>query len=347
MVDSHSAHSDAERPEERQDAHRQTIVPLFSAHREQSLPPTALFKEATQQHVDEHVSDADGGSASTLSSTSSTLNDIFAQVQQDKTALNLGKRHTVKVRHGAKSLPEPSVPASASTPHRKPLSLLAVSSAVCAICAAVFACIPLACYIAVLFALLAVLFGISSINATGKSGNARGRLFAVFAIVVGLLASAPAMYMSYTVSKALYGAPEYPRYAREHSSNMSSSKNNQSLVDEGDTDITDLGDVALRKLSNKKDNNSQTGDKDSTPNPEFVKIVDEYEQFFNGYIDFLNAHQKASDKKSAVYQNYTKKASRKLVEFHQLQDNKVLSQADLNYYLDTYTRIAQKLSLFN
>lgn len=98
------------------------------------------------------------------------------------------------------------------------------------------------------------------------------------------------------------------------------------------------------KSSKKKSSKKSTSSSDNV-SPEFKKIMDTYEDFFNDYVDFMKKYNNSTDIVSMAtdYAKYTKEYAEKMQSF---KDEKTddLSVADAAYYLEVEARITKKLA---
>ena len=98
------------------------------------------------------------------------------------------------------------------------------------------------------------------------------------------------------------------------------------------------------KSSKKKSSKKSTSSSDNV-SPEFKKIMDTYEDFFNDYVDFMKKYNNSTDIVSMAtdYAKYTKEYDEKMQSF---KDEKTddLSVADAAYYLEVEARITKKLA---
>lgn len=98
------------------------------------------------------------------------------------------------------------------------------------------------------------------------------------------------------------------------------------------------------KSSKKKSSKKSTSSSDNV-SPEFKKIMDTYEDFFNDYVAFMKKYNNSTDIVSMAtdYAKYTKEYAEKMQSF---KDEKTddLSVADAAYYLEVEARITKKLA---
>ena len=90
---------------------------------------------------------------------------------------------------------------------------------------------------------------------------------------------------------------------------------------------------------------SEPPDSSNDDSADFRAGVDEYEQFMNQYVDFMNKYNSSSDP-SSMLDEYSEMMTRyaSMTQKWSNIDEGSLSADDLNYYLQAQTRIAQKLA---
>lgn len=98
------------------------------------------------------------------------------------------------------------------------------------------------------------------------------------------------------------------------------------------------------KSSKKKSSKKSTSSSDNV-SPEFKKIMDTYEEFFNDYVDFMKKYKNSTDITSMAsdYADYMTKYSDMMQKLNDIKSED-LSTADLAYYNEVNARITKKLA---
>lgn len=128
---------------------------------------------------------------------------------------------------------------------------------------------------------------------------------------------------------------------------------NKILIEEDtshEEDTSNKEDVSNEKDTTKEDSTSQESDTPKGIRPEFKQAMDDYEAFFDEYVDFMNAYLSADslDMLSLMneYVEYTNQYSKTMESFQSL-DTDDLSYEEALYYAEVSNRISEKLLSLN
>lgn len=123
----------------------------------------------------------------------------------------------------------------------------------------------------------------------------------------------------------------------------------QSLSNSEFDELITIGDnkKKLKKTINEiyKNDRSRETKADNAVTPEFKKLMDGYEEFFNDYVDFMKNYNNSTDALSMLsdYMEFLTKYAEMISDIEAI-DTDSLSLADLAYYMEVYGRIMKKIA---
>lgn len=116
--------------------------------------------------------------------------------------------------------------------------------------------------------------------------------------------------------------------------------------EEEETEATEATTAAKKKKKEKKEQKKKKEKKSSDGvDPDFKKLMDGYEEFFDEYVDILKKY-KENPSDLSILAEYTEIMEEYTDTMEELDDidQDDLSEADLAYYLEVYSRIMKKIS---
>ena len=101
--------------------------------------------------------------------------------------------------------------------------------------------------------------------------------------------------------------------------------------------------------SDSSTNDSSSTISSSEVSPDFKARMDEYEAFFNGYVDFMKQYNANPNdiELASSYSDYEQKYFDYMDELKNCGSDPNLSSADLSYFVNVDSRITQKLKEIN
>lgn len=103
-------------------------------------------------------------------------------------------------------------------------------------------------------------------------------------------------------------------------------------------------DVQENEMIEQDESKAQRSGTESMVTPEFKRMMDSYEDFFDKYIEFMKKYRNSDDIVSMMseFEDYMKKYADVMQKMNEINEDD-LSTADLAYYTEVSARIMKKL----